>query len=53
MVLLPGWCIECHKVKRVDVRVPRPGDLNMGVCRDCQDRIDQRGRRPHQPRKEH
>jgi hypothetical protein len=33
-----GWCQTCHKIKRVDVKVPRPRGINVGTCDACQDK---------------
>lgn len=30
-----GWCIKCHKVKRVRVTQPPVGRIAIGVCREC------------------
>jgi hypothetical protein len=30
-----GWCVKCHKIKRVNVKVPMPGTHQQGVCDDC------------------
>lgn len=44
-MMLLGYCINCRKVKRVRVRVPSPGkNIQTGVCRDCQEALDSRGR---------
>lgn len=34
---LHGWCEKCHKIKRVQVSVPRPGGVQTGICDDCDD----------------
>jgi hypothetical protein len=34
---LHGWCLRCHKVKRVRVTMPRAG-VPVGICMDCEKR---------------
>lgn len=33
-----GWCEKCRKIKRVTVRIPRHGAVQIGVCDACQDK---------------
>ncbi len=34
---LPGWCEKCRRVRTVNVKVPRPGALQIGTCQQCED----------------
>jgi hypothetical protein len=33
---LHGWCMKCHKIKRVRITMPRSGGVQIGICDDCE-----------------
>lgn len=33
---LIGYCVKCHRIRPVQVRLPRPGHVQVGVCLDCE-----------------
>lgn len=35
MMKVHGYCERCHKIKRVEVRFPVPGQTPTGVCDEC------------------
>lgn len=34
---LTGWCMKCHKIKLVRVRMPRSGKVQIGICSACEE----------------
>lgn len=43
---VPGWCTECHKIKRVRVTpvgmtALAAGGAASGICSECQDKQDE------------
>ena len=32
---LHGWCLKCHKIRRVRVTMPRSSGVQVGVCDAC------------------
>lgn len=39
---LPGYCMDCHRVRTVRVTRPSPRGVQTGICDDCQDKADDR-----------
>ena len=35
---LHGWCMRCHKIKRVTVTIPRYGSPQIGICDQCEEK---------------
>lgn len=43
---LHGYCLDCHKIKLVRVTYPHPGQVQQGICDDCQEKRDERRAAP-------
>jgi hypothetical protein len=39
---MTGWCERCHRMGSVRVTRPRPGAIQNGTCRRCEDKEQER-----------
>lgn len=44
-MMIHGWCEDCHRIRRVFVRIPPLRGVAIGVCHECTDKRDAKRKR--------